>query len=690
MENAYQPLDFLSVNVDTLIVVEGEIDAMSIWQATGGNVPVIASGGAAESKWIEDIIYKYSASKPNIIVLFDSDTTGKDNAVKKCVILRAKGFVAVDKYFDLYLPSDTPNLDKVDANEILCDKGDENLADILNKIITDAQGDFDKIAQDLAAKAKAEFDSEIEEVKDITLTDSQKKILFRNETTDEANADRIATVFADSLRIVTDSDQWAIYENDKWKFTKTSSPKEIMYLARKTGKIIAKYAVTDEEKKKIYAFKVDKKATPACKMLRAVPNIRIERKVFDTYDMLLPVLNGIIVLKTGDLLPHNPSYYFTKICPVEYNPKCKAPKVVQFLRDILPDEKTRQALLRYLGYCLTGDVREEKALFIVGSGRNGKGTLSRMLMTLLGDFATPFKIDALLQRRFDKDGDAPTPEFAKLDGCRLAVANEVPMGRKLDVAHFKDLTGGDKISIRRMHQESSTIENPTHKFILSGQHFPELADVNDIGLQERIITLEFPQSFTGLNCDQNLKYELLKPENLSGLLTLLVEECIAWQQHGLIISDAMKLKKQEYFDANNFVKDFIEENCIFDRDCSCSRADLLDAFEQKEYPAYCTIGKKNLFDMIKKTVERNFGDKVVYKRTNASYQFFGIRLRRFNEKLTHLATNDLLKNAEDVDATEIPAGVESQNYTESKQSKKLVASDFATEEEYYEALSDMQ
>ena len=656
--------DFLTLNISVLYVVEGEIDAMSIWQATGGKVAVIAISGAAESKWIDYLVEKFPANKPKILLLFDSDEAGKKNATDKCVVLRAKGFSTVDKYFDTYLPSDTPNLDKVDANDILREKGEEYLADILSKMTTDAQGEFDKVAQELAEKAKAEFDSEIEEVKDITLTDSQKKILFRNGTTDEANADRMAAVFEGSLRFVTDTDQWAIYENYIWHLTKTSSPKEIMNLARKTGKVITKYAETDDEKKKAYPFKVDKKATPACKMLRAVPNIRIESKVFDTYDMLLPVLNGVIDLKTGELLPHNPNYYFTRLCPVEYNPSCKSPKVEQFLRDIQPDETSKKALLRFLGYCLTGDVREEKALFIVGGGRNGKGTLSRMLMTLLGDFATPFKIDALLQRRFDKDGDAPTPEFAKLENRRLVIANEVPMGRKLDVAHFKDLTGGDKISIRRMHQESSTIENPTWKFILSGQHLPELTDANDIGLQERILILEFLQSFTGDKCDPNLKYELLKQENLSGLLTLLVEECIAWQKYGLIASDAMKLKKQEYLDANNFVKNFIEENCIFDRDYSCSRADLLNAFEQKDYSAYCSIGKQNLIDMIRKTIERDFGNEVVYKRITEGYQFFGMRLRKFNEKEFQPTVNDLLKDAENVEDSEIPAGIELQNHSE--------------------------
>jgi len=35
--------------------------------------------------------------------------------------------------------------------------------------------------------------------------------------------------------------------------------------------------------------------------------------------------NGVVDLKTGELLPHKREYYMSKICPVEYKPSSKAP-----------------------------------------------------------------------------------------------------------------------------------------------------------------------------------------------------------------------------------------------------------------------------------------------------------------------------------------------------------------------------
>jgi len=44
--------------------------------------------------------------------------------------------------------------------------------------------------------------------------------------------------------------------------------------------------------------------------------------------------NGVVDLKTGELLPHKREYYMSKICPVEYKPSSKAPRWMDFLNTI--------------------------------------------------------------------------------------------------------------------------------------------------------------------------------------------------------------------------------------------------------------------------------------------------------------------------------------------------------------------
>ena len=320
-------------------------------------------------------------------------------------------------------------------------------------------------------------------------------------------------------------------------------------------------------------------------------------------------------------MEYAPNLFVTKFCPVEYDENKKnSPDFDKFMEEILPDEQTRDAVLRYLGYCLTGDVSEEKALFILGNGRNGKGTLMKILLTLLGDYATSFRIESLLQQKF-KDGNSATPEFAKLDGCRLAYANEIPPNEKLDVSKFKDLTGGDKFSARKLHSEPILI-NPTHKFVLCGQHLPEIFDANDIGYLERLIVVKFTQQFTGKNCNPKLKQKLLAPEVLSGVLSTLVRECLAWQKDGLIISNAMQEEKQNYRDANNFIADFISEFCVISENAICKRKEILKELRLNYANDVRGLSDIALTDMLKNALPST----VKYTQKRDGFKFFGIGL----------------------------------------------------------------
>ena len=55
------------------------------------------------------------------------------------------------------------------------------------------------------------------------------------------------------------------------------------------------------------------------------PTISVSHDAFDAHPYLLPCINGVVDLKTGKLLPHNPSYLFTKCLPIEFDPAATCP-----------------------------------------------------------------------------------------------------------------------------------------------------------------------------------------------------------------------------------------------------------------------------------------------------------------------------------------------------------------------------
>ena len=121
-------LDSVSADSSFVIVVEGEIDAMSIWQATAAKFPVIAIGGAAGKNWIHLLNLKFSADdkKPPMLILFDDDDTGRKDAPILRDELLQHGYPSAFGF----LPSDE-NGKKMDANDFLQFYGEQKLAEII-------------------------------------------------------------------------------------------------------------------------------------------------------------------------------------------------------------------------------------------------------------------------------------------------------------------------------------------------------------------------------------------------------------------------------------------------------------------------------------------------------------------------------------------------------------------------------
>ena len=69
----------------------------------------------------------------------------------------------------------------------------------------------------------------------------------------------------------------------------------------------------------------------------------ITKDKFDSDIDIINVKNGLLNMKTGELLPHTPDYYSLNQLPIKYNPEAKAPKFEKFLNEVLYPEQIRTA-----------------------------------------------------------------------------------------------------------------------------------------------------------------------------------------------------------------------------------------------------------------------------------------------------------------------------------------------------------
>ena len=101
---------------------------------------------------------------------------------------------------------------------------------------------------------------------------------------------------------------------------------------------------------------------------------------------MLPFINGVLDVATGELLPHSPGYRFTWQLPREHNPKATDWSTIDtFLNHLSAGNPAiKDLLLCYCNAVIKGRSDLQKFLHLIGLGGTGKGTFSRLLVALVG------------------------------------------------------------------------------------------------------------------------------------------------------------------------------------------------------------------------------------------------------------------------------------------------------------------
>src|SRR5215471_13483865 len=93
---------------------------------------------------------------------------------------------------------------------------------------------------------------------------------------------------------------------------------------------------------------------------------------------------------------------------------------------------------------------------------------------ILGDYHKTADLDTFVVTM----GERHPTDRAMLRGARLVTVGEVEEGRRWAEAKIKEMTGGDPITARFMHQDFFTYD-PQFKLMISGNHKPSLRSVDE-------------------------------------------------------------------------------------------------------------------------------------------------------------------------------------------------------------------
>lgn len=345
----------------------------------------------------------------------------------------------------------------------------------------------------------------------------------------------------------------------------------------------------------------------------AAPHLACRAADMDAKPMLLGLPAGVLELDTGTHREHRTTDLLTKTAGCDFDPDAKAPAWERFIAEIMAeDAELIDFIHRLAGYALSGHRGEHLLPICWGRGANGKSTFLGALHATLGDYAGTAAPGLLIQRH---GSDHPTG-LADLQGRRLVVASETGEAGRLNEEQVKLLTGGDRITARRMRMDFYEFE-PTHLLLLQTNHRPRVGGTDE-GIWRRLRLIPFGVTIPPEKRDARLP-ETLRAE-LPGILAWCWRGWQRYQAEGFNEPEAVRTATAAYRDASDLVGAFLADSCVVEAGATATARELYSA-----YRAWCEGSGEH------PRPQRDFGMRLTERgfervRYGSGFRWRGLRL----------------------------------------------------------------
>lgn len=396
--------------------------------------------------------------------------------------------------------------------------------------------------------------------------------------TDDANAALFLALHGADVRYCPPWDKWLLWTGSHWRIDDAIEVRRLAADLPRQLYLEAGNAADSSKRRSIadLARKLESGTRQSALLEMAKCRVVVRHSDLDQGLFLLNSLKGTIDLKTGKVYEHRRSDLLTHDAGIQYDSNAQCPTWKRFLAEVFAgDADLIEFVRRAIGYSLTGDVREQVLLICHGSGSNGKSVFLNILKKLLGRLALQAAPDLLMA---DRNRRHPT-EQADLYGRRAVVCQETEENRRFNEVLVKQLTGGDSVRARRMHEDFWEF-SPTWKIWLATNHRPEIRGT-DHAIWRRVRLIPFNVVFHDPGKGDPVKdsgMEAKLTTELPGILAWAVQGCLAWQHDGLTFPEAVKAATDEYREQQDTLAAWLSECCVVKRTADAKAADLYASY----------------------------------------------------------------------------------------------------------------
>ncbi|MDY0386932.1 MAG: phage/plasmid primase, P4 family [Methanolobus sp.] len=442
---------------------------------------------------------------------------------------------------------------------------------------------------------------------------------------DTGNAERLVDKFYGLIKYNHENKNWVIWNGKIWSPDETS---EVKRLADKVAEEMRIEAFLEENldiqkemlknANRVFSSKGKEAMIKEAMHLKGVPVLNSD---FDKDKDLFNLQNGILKLKTGELLPHNPSYFISKISSTSLNrepPK----RWLQFMNEIT---NNNQELIKYIqktiGYSMTGSVVEDCLFFCYGTGQNGKSVFLETINKIMGTYGANTQPETIMIK--SQGGGNASGDIARLKSARFVTSVEPNEGVRLNEGLIKQLTGGDVITARFLYGKEFEFY-PEFKLWIATNHKPIIRGTDE-GIWRRIRLIPFVVRIPDKKKDKYLKQKLLK--ELDSIAYWCFQGCLLWQKEGLAMPKSVYDATSEYRNEMDIITNFIE---------TCTMP--VEGWKEKAIDVYQHYSKwaklNNEYEMSNTKFGREFSKRYERTRISTGTYYLDVKLTTDTEGYT--------------------------------------------------------